>query len=185
MENSDFTYISRNMTGQECVFREKNNDFFSFNDKDLSRLLRYSKRLAKKCDWAMDIHLPLSLFNNGQLSALEAITKYIKEEIGLGYREIALILNRDERTVWGAYHSSRKKMCDRFSSSQSKFYIPIEIFKDRSLSVLESLTRYLKEKLNLRYCQIASYLNRDDRTIWTVYNRAKKKRRANVENVLS
>ena len=77
-------------------------------------------------------------------------------------------------------------MEQRFLIEYSKFYIPIFVFKDRSLSVLEAITEYLKEELHLRYCQIAALLNRDDRTIWTVYNRAKKKRRKNkYEKVLS
>jgi hypothetical protein len=35
----------------------------------------------------------------------------------------------------------------------------------------------LKEEKEMTYHKIAEALNRDDRTIWTVYNRAKKKRR--------
>ena len=53
--------------------------------------------------------------------------------------------------------------------------IPSSIFTDRSVSVLEAMVRYLKEKKNLTYHEIAVLLNRDDRTIWTVYQRAKKK----------
>ena len=54
--------------------------------------------------------------------------------------------------------------------------IPSDIFKDRSLSVLEIMVEYLKEQKGLSYHEIAVLLNRDDRTIWTVYNRGKKKR---------
>ena len=54
--------------------------------------------------------------------------------------------------------------------------IPTSIFLDRTISVLEAITKYLKEEKNLTYHQIAILLNRDDRTIWTCYNRAKKKR---------
>ena len=53
--------------------------------------------------------------------------------------------------------------------------IPSEIFRNRDLAVLESLVKYLRESLGLSYAEIASLLNRDDRTIWTVYSRAKKK----------
>jgi hypothetical protein len=55
--------------------------------------------------------------------------------------------------------------------------IPSSIFKDRSLSVLEILVEYLKEKKQLTYHEIAQLLNRNDRTIWTVYHRAKQKRK--------
>ncbi|MBI2109821.1 sigma-70 region 4 domain-containing protein [Candidatus Woesearchaeota archaeon] len=53
--------------------------------------------------------------------------------------------------------------------------IPSSIFKDRRLKVLEVLVEYMKENLNLSYKEIAVLLNRNERTIWTVYNRAKKK----------
>ena len=55
--------------------------------------------------------------------------------------------------------------------------LPLSIFRDRKLSVLEVITEYLKEKKNMRYSEIAELLNRDDRTIWTSYNRAKEKRK--------
>ena len=53
--------------------------------------------------------------------------------------------------------------------------IPSNIFIDRSISVLEAIVKYLKEKKGLTYHEIAVLLNRDDRTIWTVYQRARKK----------
>jgi len=51
------------------------------------------------------------------------------------------------------------------------------IFKDRSLSVLESLVSHLKDVKRYSYHEIAVMLNRDDRTIWTVYHRAMQKRK--------
>ena len=53
--------------------------------------------------------------------------------------------------------------------------IPSSIFKDRKLAPLESITEYLKDTQGLSFHEIAVILNRDDRTIWTCYNRAKKK----------
>ena len=61
---------------------------------------------------------------------------------------------------------------------ESKVNIPIYIFQDRKLSVLEVMVEYLKKKLKLSYNEIAFLLNRDDRTIWTCYNRTKKKRKS-------
>lgn len=55
--------------------------------------------------------------------------------------------------------------------------IPSSIFKDRKLSVLESLVEYMHDKENLAFKDIAKLLNRDGRTVWTVYDRLKKKRR--------
>ncbi len=53
--------------------------------------------------------------------------------------------------------------------------IPSFIFKDRELAALESIVVYLKDSQGMSYAQIARLLNRDDRTIWTTYQRAKKK----------
>ena len=55
--------------------------------------------------------------------------------------------------------------------------IPTAIFQDRELSVLEAMAEFLKEKKGMRYSEIAKLLNRDDRTVWTAYNRAKAKRK--------
>ena len=55
--------------------------------------------------------------------------------------------------------------------------IPIRILRDRSLSVLETIVEFLKENKELSFHEIGVLLNRDERNIWTVYNRAKKKRK--------
>ena len=65
----------------------------------------------------------------------------------------------------------KKEGYDKFIS------IPTSIFQDRELSVLEAIAEYLKEKKGMRYSEIAKLLNRDDRTIWTAYQRAKAKRK--------
>jgi len=57
--------------------------------------------------------------------------------------------------------------------------IPSSIFQDRSLSVLEAMVEFFKEKKEMKYSEIARLLNRDDRTVWTAYQRAKEKRRKN------
>ena len=59
---------------------------------------------------------------------------------------------------------------------QQEFVIvPNKVFKDRTVSVLEALVEYLKDK-GLSYHEIGMMLNRDERTIWTCYNRLQKKR---------
>ena len=120
--------------------------------------------------------LPTSIFNNKSLSALETVTKYLKEELNLGYKEIAILLSRNYDPIRITYRNSRKKLPEKLDSS-SEQNIPIEIFRNKMLSVLENLTTYLKDEMNLTYHEIAVLLKRDDRTIWTVYNRALKKQK--------
>lgn len=118
--------------------------------------------------------VPVSIFKNDKLSALETIVKYLKENKNLKYIEIAKLLNRDQRTIWATYNKASKKMPSSLAVTKSDYNFPIELLKDRTLSVLENIVFYLKT-LNLSNHEIAVLLNRNDRTIWTVYNRAKKK----------
>jgi len=53
--------------------------------------------------------------------------------------------------------------------------VPVKIFNDRRLGVLESLVLYLQQIYKFRNCEIAKLLNRDDRTIYTVLKRANEK----------
>ncbi len=121
-----------------------------------------------------EIELPLTIFSS-TLSSLEAITKYLKENRGLAYSEIAALVNRDPRTIWGTYHRSLKKDSQPHVVEADSLRIPVSVIKDRKLGVLEAVTLYLKDEKRMRYCQIAGVLHRDDRTIWTVYNRARRK----------
>ncbi|MGV8140857.1 MAG: hypothetical protein ACP5NW_00275 [Candidatus Woesearchaeota archaeon] len=59
--------------------------------------------------------------------------------------------------------------------------IPSFVFKDRTLSVLEVMVEYLRDNKKMRFHDIASIINRDDRTVWTVYRRAKLKRRGIIK----
>lgn len=131
--------------------------------------------------------LPISIFNNTELSALETTVKYLKEDLGLNYRKIAVLLARNYDCIAITYRKSRRKMPKRLArtaadsekegseTKRPENRIPIDILRNKSLSVLENLVSYLKEELNLTYHEIAVYLNRDDRTVWTVYQRALKK----------
>jgi len=66
-----------------------------------------------------------------------------------------------------------------------EFMIPLELFRKTRLTVFEALVTHLKEIEGLRYRQIAILLNRDERNIWTVYHRAKKKLSNHVQGPIS
>lgn len=130
--------------------------------------------------------VPVSIFNNTKLSALEAICKYLKENKSLNYRQIAFFLNRNYDPIAITYRNAKRKMPSGFKVSEKpasldspySVEIPLNIFSNEKLSVLENITSYLKDTLKLTLHQIAVMLNRDDRTIWTVYYRAGIKRSA-------
>ena len=145
--------------------------------KELVRLLKLKYGIAGRdiihLAEEKEILIPVSIFSKS-LRILETLTKYLKEELNLNYHQIGTLLNRDERNIWHTYDYSRKKYSDRLKISDSKYFIPISIFQNK-LGALENIVLYLKDELNLSYHMIAELLERDDRTIWTMYKRAKKK----------
>ena len=118
--------------------------------------------------------LPIFIFKNNSLSALEAIVKYLKEEYNLSYAEISRLLNRSSKTIWITYQRTKKKMPKKFKG-KSDIVIPVEIFQNRKFSVLEILVSYLKREQGISYKEIAKLINRNYRTVLTVYRRFKKK----------
>jgi len=118
--------------------------------------------------------IPSSVFTR-QLSGLETITKYLKENQRLELKEIARRLNRTYRTVWGAYHASQQKYPALLTASPTPHHLPLSIFSERKLSVLETITHYLRAQHKLRYSQIAKILHRDPRTIWVTEHNAQGK----------
>ena len=121
-----------------------------------------------------EIVIPITIFNNN-LSSLESVVKFLKENLNLTVKEIASKLNRNNKTIYQAYSSSRKKQQQEFKETQPELYIPISILANRKLAVLESITKFLYESSKLNFSEISRSLQRDPRTIWTVYSRAKRK----------
>ncbi|MFC1723237.1 hypothetical protein ACFL0V_03800 [Nanoarchaeota archaeon] len=125
------------------------------------------------------VYVPSGIFKDRSLSPLESISEYLKEEKGLTYHEIAEMLKRDDRTIWTCVNRAKKKrmlgekVVAKRGDKQEK--IPLEIFHNRDLAPLEGISRYLREVSDMSLHEIAVLLNRDDRTIWTCYNRALKK----------
>lgn len=67
-------------------------------------------------------------------------------------------------------YSNKKK-----SRLPSKFYLDFSIFRNNKLTTFEAIVKYLKEEKGFTYRKIGLILGRDERNIWTVYNRGKKK----------
>ena len=55
---------------------------------------------------------------------------------------------------------------------QEKLTIPVTAFAS-DLSPAETLVKYMKENLKLRYSQISNIIKRDDGAIWKQYNNSK------------
>ena len=117
------------------------------------------------------ISIPASIFNN-QLSPLENVVLYLHMNIGLSQTEIANILARDHTTVWTTLEKAKEKMGSIGFEVKEGILIPISLFSNRKLSILENLARFLKTNYNMTYHEIGKTLGKDDRTIWTVVHRA-------------
>lgn len=59
---------------------------------------------------ASSFFIPLSLFYDRKYSPLEAVVRYLKEDCKQSYHQIALLLNRDDRTIWSTYHRMKIKL---------------------------------------------------------------------------
>ncbi|MBR9699928.1 hypothetical protein GOV09_05715 [Candidatus Woesearchaeota archaeon] len=132
------------------------------------------------------IVLPVGLFRS-KLGPLEAVVGYMKEVLDLNLSQIARLLNRDETTIWTTYQNSWKKgkiIVDlelkdvdfgALKIKKENFVVPLSVFANRELSILEALCVYLRENHGLNYTMLGKLLERNERTIWTVVSRAKKK----------
>ena len=56
-----------------------------------------------------EVLLPVSIFYNEELGCLETIVRYLKDEFNLKFHEIAVLLNRNDRTIWATYNIACKK----------------------------------------------------------------------------
>ena len=65
-------------------------------------------------------------------------------------------------------------MGEEIKVDENTKYIPMKVFSNRKLSMLESVIYYLREE-KYRNKEIASLLNKDARNVWTIWNRARKK----------
>ena len=74
------------------------------------------------------------------------------------------------------------KVTKKRPKTPSNMWIPSNVLRDNSISVLEAIVEFLKDNKGLTYHQIGELINRDERNVWTVYQRAKKKRKNPKKN---
>jgi len=147
--------------------KELASDFKSKFNLDIADLLSEKTKQTS-------IQIPVSVFDTDKLSSLEIIVKYLKENRGKSYHEIAILLNRDDRTIWATYDNSLKKLKLKLKEKPG-LAIPIQVFADRKLSTLENLVIYLKDIAGLSVKQISQLLRKNVQTIYTTYRRGMSK----------
>ena len=154
----------------------------SENSRDLAiRVLRNIEQSPELLDKfaelikssAKELSIPDYVFIK-KLTLLGSVVKYLKENTGLSYKKIGDLLKRDQRNIWQAYNLSKRKFPSNFSEKESSIRIPVSAIASEKLSVFEAVTAYLKGK-GLSFHEIASVVNRNEKTVWTVYQRVKRK----------
>jgi len=116
---------------------------------------------------------PLSIIVK-DLTVLESVVKYLVEERKYSLHQSAFVLKKDERNLWHTYNNAKKKMSSRFFVKDSGIFVPLSLFGG-VYSPLESIVVYLREVRQLSYREIGRLLARNERTIWVVYARARRK----------
>ena len=84
-------------------------------------------------------------------------------------------MGKKKQSVWRAYKNAVSKLKQSFVVTNLYYPIPVDVIKDSKCSLLETLVVFLKEEYELSYSEVSALLMRDDRTVWTVYQRAKEK----------
>lgn len=135
-----------------------------------------------------ELSVPVSAI--ADIHPLEGIVLYLKQ-LEISFTEIASLLNRSYATIYTSYRNALKRRIKKKELTKEELKVlkklnvkskddvsmPISALGQRPLSILEAVVFYLKQNFGLRYHDIAVLLNRDDRTIWTVYQRAKNKQK--------
>ncbi|MEK6936822.1 MAG: hypothetical protein AABW58_02005 [Nanoarchaeota archaeon] len=145
------------------------NEFLDF----LNQKYNLKSKDIQKLPGEKEISIPVSIFNE-VLSPLESIVKYMKDNLNLSFDVIAKHLFRTKSQIVFTYKNSNKRFKNKLDA-KSEYSVPISVFSNLKLSVLESIVKYMKETEKLSYHNIAVLLKRDDRTVWTIYSRCLKK----------
>lgn len=163
----------KNYLGSPSSNLTKDNEFLVFRELYARLRTKYDPLTVLNELEAGEIFIPLSIFNE-KLSSLEVISKYLLENRNLSLKQISVLLNRTNRNIWNAYNRSKNKFPNPLLIKDSKL-IPLSISRNLHFTLLENIVVYLKDILNLSYHDAAVCLQRNDRTVWTVYQRAKKR----------
>lgn len=122
-----------------------------------------------------DILVPLTIFSSKKLGVLEALVKYLKEEEELSFKEISVLIKKDNKSLWSTYQKAAKKQSAPFTKHST--FVPLTDFVVNDLSCFESIILNLKNYYGMDFGRISAMFGRNYHTIWTTYKRAEKKAR--------
>lgn len=146
---------------------------------DLANLLSDEQKnfliqnLLKQQNDSKKLHIPFSIFSS-DLSCLETICKYLREELNISFNEMSVLLNRKPITLRTTYNNAKTKHPERFTNFNFCHNMPISILRNRKYTTFEIAISYLKEN-GVSLKDISKIMCRSYKTIWTTYSRSKKK----------
>jgi len=115
--------------------------------------------------------IPIVIFCDPVLGPLEALVKYLKENLGYRYSEIARFTGRDQRTIWCSYANAKRKKKARFSDSGELTPLPSFL----GSSILGAVICHLIDEKKHSYKAAAAKLKRNYQTIYTTYRKVKRR----------
>jgi len=148
--------------GHSTLKNFKSHLLFKYSEQEILSFLKHD---------VQPVSIPVCIFSK-QLSLLEAIVKYLKENRGLGFAAIARLLNRAPSTISTTYAKAKKKMPKPILVSESQ-NIPVSAISNRKVSTFEAIVLYLHRYSS--FPEIAALLSRDNRVVWEIHKRAVEK----------
>lgn len=143
----------------------------SLTKYDINNLLReFEEYLNQK---SIEQNIPSSIFSE-KLTPFESAVKFLIENKKINYSEIGRILQKDRQVIWITYKRTAKKVSSTFKNLDFTNSIPLQKLSSNKYSIAELIVAHFKE-LNLKNSDIAKILKKDPKTIWTFYNRYKRK----------
>lgn len=175
-------YLKRGNTDRQRSLDELDSLINFFLEKNSISYDEVINLLKEKTSSESLVSMPLFYFRMRAFSPLQIIVFYLVEEKKMTIKEIGSLLHKRSSVVEKSYNEAKLiniKLCSFLSQEknyiQNSLMIPLLIFSSPYLSPMESLIKYLKDDKKLKYNEIARLLNRDARTVWTAYHRAKYK----------
>lgn len=126
---------------------------------------------------ARQILIPCAVFCDRSLSFSESLIEFLWTKHRLSPSKIGSFLSMDRRNVWTLMERIARKKGTKISQPIpfEVPLLPIGIFSGRKASVLETIVAYLREEAGLSNREISARLCRSEKTVWTAYDRYKKR----------
>ncbi|MBI5072356.1 hypothetical protein HZA99_00910 [Candidatus Woesearchaeota archaeon] len=147
-------------------------DNYAVSQSDILQLIKNKQKEIKEEEAT---YIPISLFAATELSSLEAMTVYLRENKSFSFAQMGKLLGRNPIALSSSYRAAKKKYEKQIHVPESNYFIPATILRNKKLSVLENIVFYLKQEYRLTNAQISQLVKKDPRTIWTVLSRIKGK----------